>query len=70
MKTTNNPNVNWSYETEWRGKRMKLVATWLDILAYYEDENGDIWSVNTSGKWSFATHTLADIGNRLRGCLV
>ena len=67
---TSNPSICWAYETERNGRPMKLVAAWNDILAYYEDENGDIWSVNTSSRWSFATHTLADIGTRLRGHLI
>lgn len=69
-KTTNNPCVSWSCETDRKGIPMKLVGTWQDIIAYYQDPDGNVWSVSTSGSWSFAAHSTADIGTRLRGSLI
>lgn len=69
-QATNNPCIRWARETDRKGIPMKLVGTWQDILAYYEDPDGNVWSVSTHGGWTFAAHSTADIGTRLRGSLV
>lgn len=48
MKTTgfqtSNQAILWARETERKGQPMKLIGAWADILAYYQDANGDVWS--------------------------